>query len=107
MYVHPPASSLQRTPGENLLPPRHDQFSLNATDRWAIDPLFDCLDNLCEFLRNAGCSGFKDVCSRLHVSPSYLTPHDMQHIRTCCRTNWGGVPMTQCELDLIEAFAQI
>lgn len=31
-----------------------------------IDPLFDCLDNLCEFRHNASHSGFKDVCGRLH-----------------------------------------
>lgn len=39
-----------------------------------IDPLFDCLDNLCEFQRKASHSGFRDVCSGLHLSPSYPTP---------------------------------
>lgn len=68
--THPPAC-LQRSPVRISCPlDTTSSVSMPPIDG-RIDPLFDCLDNLCEFQHNASHSGFKDVCGS--ASPSRAT----------------------------------
>lgn len=85
--VHPPARSPQRAPVRISCPlDTTGSVSMPPIDG-RIDPLFDCLDNLCEFQHNASHSGFKDVHRRLRyfmptVVPECLflqTPSDRRH----------------------------
>lgn len=67
LCAHPPAC-LQRSPVRISCPlDTTSSVSMPPIDG-RIDPLFDCLDNLCEFQHNASHSGFKDVCGS--ASPS-------------------------------------
>ena len=65
VYVRPPAGSLQRALVRISCPlDTTSSVSMPPIDG-RIDPLFDCLDNLCEFQHNASHSGFKDARPRL------------------------------------------
>lgn len=66
--VRPPASSLQRALVRISCPlDTTSSVSMPPIDG-RIDPLFDCLDNLCEFQHNASHSGFKGAHAGLLVS---------------------------------------
>lgn len=68
----PPPACLQRSPVRISCPlDTTSSVSMPPIDG-RIDPLFDCLDNLCEFRHNASHSGFKDV--RGSAPPSRAPP---------------------------------
>lgn len=128
--AHPPAC-LQRSPVRISCPlDTTSSVSMPPIDGH-IDPLFDCLDNLCEFQLNASHSGFKDVCgsaSPSHTAGCWNSPLSypsapfppLDLCRTCVKrsvssayyvvltvrmrtqaSDCHGVLISQCGLDLI------
>lgn len=69
--VRPPAGSLLRALVRISCPlDTTSSVSMPPIDG-RIDPLFDCLDNLCEFQHNASHSGFKDTLAGFACSCPY------------------------------------